>query len=132
MRSTPRPSSNAILLDLRLPDRHGLDVLAELRRRGKETPIIVISADTEMSSTVKAMRDGAFDYISKPINLDQLERILASAVRRSSKTDVHALGTPPAPDDTSVELIGDSQPMREVFKSPRPALGVAGDRADPG
>jgi two-component system response regulator AtoC len=110
---------DAILLDLRLPDRHGLEVLSELRKQGHETPIIVISADTEMSSTVKAMRDGAFDYISKPINLDQLERILTAAVRRASTGPVAlALGAAAAPqDDPGVELVGDSRPMREVFKS---------------
>src|SRR5512142_2741864 len=65
-----------ILLDLRLPDRHGLDILSELRARGNETPVIIISADTEMSSTVRAMRDGAFDYVSKPIDLDELEQLI--------------------------------------------------------
>jgi DNA-binding NtrC family response regulator len=108
-----------VLLDLRLPDRHGLDVLTELRQRGNETPVIVISADTEMSSTVRAMRDGAFDYVSKPIDLDELEALIERAIRLASRNG--GMVELPAPDPHeppgAIELIGNSSALREVFKT---------------
>jgi two-component system response regulator AtoC len=110
-----------VLLDLRLPDRHGLEVLAELRGNGDETPVIVISGDTEMSSTVRAMRDGAFDYVSKPIDLDQLERLIERAIRTSARSSPAVLVMPETvtrPDDVAgVELVGSSPALREVFKT---------------
>jgi DNA-binding NtrC family response regulator len=112
---------DVVLLDLRLPDRHGLDVLSEMRERGNETPVIIISADTEMSSTVRAMRDGAFDYVSKPIDLDALEALIERAIRLSSRSSpvVELPSTTPAPPETgaAVELVGNSSALREVFKT---------------
>jgi two-component system response regulator AtoC len=111
---------DVVLLDLRLPDRHGLDVLVELRAKGNETPVIVISADTEMSSTVRAMRDGAFDYVSKPIDLDELEGLIDRALKVSAKTGpvVELVAENESQGNQgAIELIGNSPALREVFKT---------------
>src|SRR5262249_48390258 len=107
-----------MLLDLRLPDRHGLEVLSELKKRRSTLPVIVISAETEMSSTVRAMRDGAYDYVPKPIDLEQLERLIDRASTSGPRPDAPA-PTPPGGTPAG-ELEGESPAMREVFK----ALGL--------
>ena len=112
---------DVVLLDLGLPDRHGLEVLAELRSRLQRTPVIVITGEADMSSTVRAMRDGAFDFLSKPVAPEELEARIDRALRLSSP----ARGAQPVeiddepPQETAagpVELIGGSGAMREVFK----------------
>ena len=108
---------DVVLLDLRLPDRHGLDVLVELREKGNETPVIVISADTEMSSTVRAMRDGAFDYVSKPIDLDELEGLIDRALKVSARTSPVVELVAENENQGAIELIGNSPALREVFKT---------------
>src|SRR5215210_224953 len=58
----------AVLLDLRLPDGTGIDVLRELQRQAPGTPVIVISGHGSVAEAVEAMRVGASDYVEKPIS----------------------------------------------------------------
>jgi two-component system, NtrC family, response regulator AtoC len=65
-----------VLLDLRLPDMHGLDVLRDIKAVYPELAVIIMTAFGDVDSAVKAMKLGAFDYINKPINLEQLSIII--------------------------------------------------------
>ena len=67
-----------VLLDLRLPDMHGLDVLKRVKEQDSDLPVIIMTAFGDVESAVRAMKLGAHDYINKPINLEQL----TSAVER--------------------------------------------------
>jgi DNA-binding NtrC family response regulator len=58
-----------VLLDLRLPDMHGLDVLKRVKEQEAEVPVIIMTAFGDVESAVRAMKLGAHDYINKPINL---------------------------------------------------------------
>ncbi len=61
-----------VLLDLRLPDTHGLDVLKKLKEDDPDLQVIIMTAFGDVESAVRAMKLGAHDYINKPINLEQL------------------------------------------------------------
>lgn len=61
-----------VILDLKLPGVNGMEVLEKIKHISKETIVIMITAYGEISSAVKAMRKGAFDYITKPVDLDHL------------------------------------------------------------
>jgi two-component system response regulator AtoC len=63
---------DAVILDLKLPGMSGLEVLKKVKETDRETIVIMITAYGEISSAVKAMKMGAFDYIPKPIDLDHL------------------------------------------------------------
>lgn len=63
---------NLILLDLRLPDGGGLELLAELRATANDLPVIVVTAFGEVSDAVRAMKLGASDYLKKPVDLNEL------------------------------------------------------------
>jgi len=83
----------AVLLDLKLPDGAGIDVLRELQRRAPGTPVAVISGYGSVPKAVEAMKVGAADFIEKPISRERLfevvDRILAppsSAARPSSRS----------------------------------------------
>src|SRR5512137_1357024 len=81
----------AVLLDLKLPDGTGLDVLRELQRRSVTTPVVVISGLGSVPDAVEAMRLGAAEYLEKPVSRDRLyqvlERVLAPAGREEPGPD---------------------------------------------
>src|SRR5438067_9408884 len=78
---------SAIILDMRLPDMSGIDLIPELRKRAVETPVLMITAHHDMSTTILAMKAGAFDYIHKPIDIRALDVAIdrAPEVRRLSR-----------------------------------------------
>jgi DNA-binding NtrC family response regulator len=70
------------LVDLRLPDTDGMSLLKEILRVSPELPVIIITAYSSVGNAVEAMKNGAFDYITKPFNMDEL----AIAVKRALET----------------------------------------------
>ncbi len=67
----------AVLLDLKLPDGTGLDVLKELQRRSPVTPVVVVSGYGSVPDAVEAMRLGAAEYVEKPFARERLYQVLA-------------------------------------------------------
>lgn len=72
------------LLDLGLPGKDGLDILRNLRRRKKNTPVIVITARDGIGDRIKGLDAGADDYVVKPFDMDELAARIRSALRRSA------------------------------------------------
>jgi DNA-binding response OmpR family regulator len=73
---------DAIILDLVLPDGHGIPIIQGLRRDGKKTPIIVLTGTKDSEVTVRALDAGADDYLSKPINFGEFKARIRALVRR--------------------------------------------------
>lgn len=71
---------HAILCDINMPKKNGLELLEELREEGNILPFVILSAFTDRESTLSALRLGAFDYIDKPFELDQLIKTLDQAI----------------------------------------------------
>src|SRR3954454_2991760 len=110
-------SPSAIILDMRLPDMSGLDLIPELRKRAGETPVLMITAHHDMSTTILAMKAGAFDYIHKPIDIEAFDVALDRALevsRLSKGADVVSVESqrPFRMDD----LVGPSPAMQQLFK----------------
>lgn len=108
-----------VVLDIRLPDIDGLDVLKELRSLVPETEVIMITAHQDMESTIQAIKLGAFDYLHKPIDIDEMDSVLKRllAVRAASKSI--PVDVEPKPPETAVgtfHVVGKSKAMKEVFK----------------
>jgi two-component system NtrC family response regulator len=68
-----------VLTDFRMPDMNGLEVVHEIKKRNPEIPVVVITAFSDTKDAVKVMKEGAFDYLSKPIDLDELEILVNKA-----------------------------------------------------
>lgn len=105
-----------IVLDVHLPDADGLDILGRLKE-GKNAPhIIIITAFHDMETTIKAMKLGAFEYITKPIDVDDLETAIFRAMdlrgKKKGGLDISA-GSEPA----KWEIIGKTREMKEIFKT---------------
>jgi DNA-binding response OmpR family regulator len=73
-----------VLLDLGLPQRDGMEVLASLRARGDATPVIVLTARDALASRVQGLDAGADDYLVKPFELDELLARIRAVIRRHS------------------------------------------------
>jgi two-component system, NtrC family, response regulator AtoC len=122
---------DAVLLDLKMPERDGMEVLAELGPKLADLPVIVVTALGGSSVAIEAMRRGAYDYLSKPFDLDEVLLTLQRALRQRELADeVRSLraqaGTDPSAaideaEDDQPELVGSSAAMRDVFK----AIGLA-------
>lgn len=74
-----------ILSDLRMPDMHGLALQQQLLARELDTPLIVITGHADVSTAVEAMRYGAFDYVPKPVDGQQLLQRVAAALKASEQ-----------------------------------------------
>ena len=85
-----------VLTDMRLPDGLGLELVREVAASGKGTPIAVVTAYGSADNAVVALKAGAFDYVSKPVVLDDLRVMVRSALRLSSPgPDQPAAGAAP-------------------------------------
>ena len=73
----------AVVMDLRLPDKHGLVLLRELRNRGDVTPVLILTAQGALQDRVRGLNLGADDFLTKPFALEELEARLTALVRRS-------------------------------------------------
>src|SRR3982751_3492945 len=73
---------DAILLDLELPDRDGLDVVRAVRRENKKTPVLIMTGHGEDETVVRGLDAGADDYLLKPVSNDVLKARIRAAVRR--------------------------------------------------
>jgi len=73
-----------VLLDLGLPERDGLEVLRELRRRGDATPVIIVTARDDVKNRIEGLDAGADDYVIKPFDLDEVAARMRSVLRRAA------------------------------------------------
>jgi DNA-binding response OmpR family regulator len=86
---------DAVLLDLMLPKKNGLQVAAELRREGRTTPILMLTARDATEDVVRGLDAGADDYLTKPFKFDELLARLRALVRRGGATRVERLTAGP-------------------------------------
>ena len=83
-------SFDLCLTDMRLPDGDGLDLVAWIEQHQPQLPVAVITAHGNVESAVRALKAGAFDFVSKPLDLGVLRRLVSSAIRLSSAGDAGA------------------------------------------
>jgi len=81
MELTESANPDLIFLDLKLPGIDGLEVLQKLKERHSSLPVIILSAFDDVSAAVRAMKLGAYDYISKPLNVDEMLITLKNALK---------------------------------------------------
>jgi DNA-binding NtrC family response regulator len=111
---------DAVLLDVNLPDGSGLDVLRALQQREINCLAIMITADIQVDDAIAAIRGGAFDFISKPLNMDELDVTLRNGLEaRRLRREVSAVRREAAQTFSFDEIVGKSQRMQEMAKLAR-------------
>jgi two-component system nitrogen regulation response regulator GlnG len=111
-------SPDVVLLDLRLPDQFGLEVYQQIRRLDARIPVIFVTMTKGADTAIEAMKQGAYDYLFKPLDLHQLRRVVGEAVdvvRRMHEPAV--LAADGVEEDVDGAVIGICPAMREVYKA---------------
>ena len=106
----------AILLDINLPDASGIDVLRRVRQRQSDAVVIMITANVLVDETIAALRGGAYDFIGKPINLEELHVALRNGIEAGRlRKEVNSLRRERAQQFSFDQIIGNSPAMREML-----------------
>ena len=112
-----RHAPDVVILDIRLPDTHGISLLEQIQALEQPAKVIMITAFQDMETTIQAMKLGAYDYIHKPLDVDKIEQ----AVERALYTLKIDRETPQAAEMTQPPnpevIIGKSDRMGHIFKT---------------
>ncbi|MFV1983429.1 MAG: sigma 54-interacting transcriptional regulator, partial [Thiohalomonadales bacterium] len=104
---------DAIITDIRMPGIDGLELLSRIHKRYPQMPVIIITAHSDLDSTVSAYQGGAFEYLPKPFDTDEAVELARRAVKhqqsQTKKPETTILNTP--------EIIGEAASMQEVFRA---------------
>lgn len=106
MEALDKKKYQLVLLDYRLPDATGMDILKQIRESGNPVPVIIMTSFSDVRTAVKAIKAGAFEYITKPINPDELSLLIREALNEQS--------TPVPAEETFVQ--GESEPSVKLQK----------------
>jgi DNA-binding NtrC family response regulator len=106
-----------VLLDIRMPEMDGFEVLSRIREHDEEATVIIMTGYGSIDSVVRAMKGGATDYLSKPLDLDHLEIVLQKALRSRRQSEELRLLKEQLVHQGSFEgLVGVSPPMQRVYE----------------
>ena len=106
---------DAAITDIRMPEMSGLDLLREIKRHDESIEVIVMTGYPTISSAVEALKEGAYDYLSKPLILDELRHLMARVTeKRFLKGEVQSLRVRLGEELTVNELVGNAQLMQRV------------------
>ncbi len=104
------------LLDVFLPEYNGIELFRKIRALDRKLPVIFITGDTSSETAIEAMRAGAFDYLAKPLNIEQLRKLTFSASKARKLMD-QPVALPVGEGTVDGErFVGNSKSMIEVFK----------------
>jgi DNA-binding NtrC family response regulator len=110
-----REGVDLVLLDYRLPDTNGFDVLRQMQHENDEPPIIMLTAHSSVEHAVTAMNEGAYHYVAKPFDFDQIALTVARALETTSlRREVRALRAARPNTPTVDSIIGSSRAVRHV------------------
>ena len=106
----------AILLDINLPDGSGLEVLRQVRHRQPDAVVIMITANVLVDETIAALRGGAYDFIGKPINLEELQVAIRNGIEANRlRREVNLFRRERAQQFSFQQIVGESTAMREML-----------------
>ncbi|HXX65142.1 MAG TPA: sigma-54 dependent transcriptional regulator [Bacteroidota bacterium] len=107
---------NLMLVDIKMPGMDGIELLQRVRETNKEVIVIIITAFATVDTAVKALKEGAYDYITKPIDPDYLDHLIDKAIQQQRLTQENQkLKDTLSELASGGELIGDSPEMRKVM-----------------
>jgi len=108
---------SVVLLDIYLPNHNGLELFRKIRAIDRKLPVIFITGDTSSETAIQAMRAGAFDYLSKPLDIGQIKSLVLSAINARRMMDEPVAFLVGDGECGGERFIGKSKSMIEVYKS---------------
>ncbi|MCA9687620.1 MAG: sigma-54-dependent Fis family transcriptional regulator, partial [Myxococcales bacterium] len=108
---------SSVILDITMPDMTGFDVLNELRNRHIDPPVIIITAQNTVKNAIDAMKQGAYDYLAKPFDLDEVRITVQRAIESyENAKKLEFLKQEPGETDSLHDIVGKSQAMLNIYK----------------
>ncbi|MBI4231944.1 sigma-54-dependent Fis family transcriptional regulator, partial [Candidatus Peregrinibacteria bacterium] len=105
-----------VLLDLKLPDADGLTLLKEFKSQSSSTPVLIITAFSAVDSAIEAMKLGAYDYIAKPFNMDEMVLILQRTLETTAlRREVSAIVSEQRQRYGLQNIIGKSKKILDIL-----------------
>ena len=106
---------DALITDIRMPDMSGLELLREVKKQDESIEVVMMTGYPTIASAVQALKEGAYDYLSKPLILDELRHLMSRMMERKFlRGEVSTLRARLGEELTVNELIGTSVPMERV------------------
>ncbi|MCX5749898.1 MAG: sigma-54 dependent transcriptional regulator [Candidatus Saganbacteria bacterium] len=114
LKKIPPLNVDAVLLDIKMPKMDGITFLKKLKKTDPEVPVIILTALSDSRTAVNAMKEGAYDYINKPFDADELKLVIEKALeKRTLEKENRAYRE--ISKESFEDIIGTSEPMRKVF-----------------
>lgn len=104
-----------IFMDVRMPGMSGLEALTKIKSLDPRIMVIILTAHSNLQDAVSAIKDGAYDYLTKPVDSTSILKILNEGITTKRMISDIAVSAPIFDDDIESELVGSSKKMREVF-----------------
>ena len=118
VRCVTERAPDVVLLDLHLPDLSGLEVYERIRKIDARIPVLFITAATDAHHAIEAMKQGAYDFLIKPLDTQHLRRVVGEALELSRLSHEPAVVTETLPEEELGDaIIGCCPAMLEVFKA---------------
>ncbi|MGH7209590.1 MAG: sigma-54-dependent transcriptional regulator [Nitrospiraceae bacterium] len=108
-----------VITDLKMPKAGGLDVLRAVKESAPESVVLIITAFASTESAVEAMKLGAYDYLTKPFQVDEVQLIVRNALEKRRLTTENMLLKREVAGPSPTQIIGESESMRKVFEMVR-------------
>lgn len=115
LNSVKSKSWDFILMDVKMPEMNGLEALSAIKEHDPRTLVVIMTAHSNLHDAVTAIKEGAYDYIEKPIKAEKLTQIVRKALEARELVSSLALSNPIFDDDIESEFVGNAQKMKEVF-----------------
>jgi two-component system response regulator AtoC len=110
-----RNDFDLVLMDVRMPEMDGLEALSQIKTMDPRIFVVIMTAHSNLQDAVTAIRNGAYDYVEKPVQPDKLALIVTKALETQEMVTSLAVSAPVMDDDVDSEFVGSSIKMREIF-----------------
>ncbi len=105
-----------VLMDVRMPELDGLQALSQIKEHDPRTFVVIMTAHSNLKDAIVAIKEGAYDYLEKPVKSEKLVEIVTKALEAREMVSSLALSNPVFDDDVETEFVGNTQKMKDVFQ----------------
>ena len=107
-------SWDLILMDVKMPEVDGLEALKQIKEHDPRTFVVIMTAHSNLNDAVVAIKEGAYDYVEKPVSPEKLSSIVKKSIEAHSMISDLTGSNPIFDDDIESEIVGQNSKMKEV------------------